>query len=103
MNDVKRICSLCGIDRTPLKGGISPVNDRRGESLGLFGECCWQAVNQAVDESPRAYSDYGMLSTEKIHQQILDRARQIKATLQEEIRMGHICRLCGKPYGACCC
>ena len=75
--DIKRICALCGVDRTPLVGGIYPVNDRRGACLGLFGECCYRAVLQAVDESPRAYRWYGNLTTEQIHTKILTRAKEI--------------------------
>ena len=75
--DVKRICSLCGIDRTPLSGGLGIVNDRRGVCLGLFGECCYRAVQDAVDESPRAYRSYGNLTIKQIHEKILTRAREI--------------------------
>lgn len=82
MDTTKRICALCNIDRTPLKGGIYPINDRRGECLGLFGECCCGAVLHAVDESPRAYRWYGDLSTKQIHTKILTRAREIANLLK---------------------
>jgi hypothetical protein len=73
--DIKRICSLCGVDRTNKKGwgGIMPVNDRRGESLGLFGECCYRAVLQAVDESPRQYKENGL----EIREKIIQRAKEL--------------------------
>lgn len=75
MKDVKRICSLCGVDRTPLIGGIYQVNDRRGEALGLFGNCCDAAVLQAVNESPRRYGSDGVA----IRKEILRRAKEIAA------------------------
>lgn len=76
--DIKRVCSLCGTDRTPLVGGIYPFNDRRGNCLGLFGDCCYGAVLKAVDESPRSYSSYGNVSTADIHRKILARADELR-------------------------
>jgi len=75
--DIKRICSLCGTDRTPLAGGLNLVNDRRGDGLELFGECCYTAVMTAVDESPRAYRSYGNVTTKEIHSRLLTRAKEI--------------------------
>lgn len=77
--DIERICRLCGVDRTPLSGGLNIVNDRRGQCLGLFGECCYQAVMQAVDESPRAYRWYPahLQSNDAIREHLLARAREI--------------------------
>jgi hypothetical protein len=79
----KRICTLCGIDRTMVKpngGGISQINDRRGDALGLFGECCYRAVLKAVDRSPRAYQwDERFHTREGARTVILQWARESKA------------------------
>ena len=72
--DIKRECSLCGVDQTPLKGGISRINDRRGECLGLFGFCCIRAVYQAMTESP---SRYGAMSRAEARELIYKRAKEI--------------------------
>ena len=71
--DIKRICQLCGVDRTPLIGGIYLEKDRRGEPLGLFGQCCCSAVYQAVRESPRAYQQHGR----EIRAEIMRRAKEL--------------------------
>ena len=58
MKDVKRICSCCNRDVTPLNiGGVSPVNSRRGNCFGLFCADCAQSAWQAVNESPRRYNE----------------------------------------------
>ena len=77
---LKRICSLCGVDRTPLGGGLSQINDRRGEGVGLFGQCCSLAVLTAIRDSPRAY---GKLSRAEARTFILTRAKQIANLLYE--------------------
>jgi len=76
IDTTKRTCSLCGTDRTPLTGGIYPVNDRRGDCLGLFGECCYKAVNDAVLQSQRRY---GMVSRSDMATSILARARKLRS------------------------
>lgn len=84
--DHKRICQLCGMDRTPLGGGISNENDRRGVSLGLFGLCCLGAVRQAVDETPRRYSED--VDPPTIRERIIKRAKEIaKLPTQIEIQI----------------
>jgi hypothetical protein len=55
--DIERTCDLCGTDRTPLSGGIYPINDRRGDCLGLFGDCCASSVLDAVLKTPKAYRE----------------------------------------------
>jgi len=52
---VKRVCGLCGSDRTLMGEGIQDVADRRGESLGLFGDCCYGAMMRAVGMTPSVY------------------------------------------------
>ena len=81
MKDIKRICALCGTDRTPhTPGGIYQVNDRRGVGLGLFGECCCYAVNQAVNESPKCYRYAGWTTSEQAYKWIIARAKEILGT-----------------------
>jgi len=79
MEDIKRICSLCGMNRTPFTpGGIYQVNDRRGNPLGLFGACCCNAVNQAVLESPQAYRE----EEARIREWIIKRAKELTTKKQ---------------------
>lgn len=77
MADVKRICALCGVNRTPLnKGGIYQFNDRRGTPLGLFGECCYGAIIEAVHESPRSYRRANWTNDNEIREKIFEVARK---------------------------
>lgn len=71
---VKRICSLCGEDQTPKNRGITQINDRRGQSLGLFGLCCSRAILQAVEESP---NPYGNISREEVGKKVYTKAKLI--------------------------
>jgi len=74
VDTTKRICQLCGSERTG-NGGISVMADRRGIPLGLFGSCCYGAIRKAIDESPRRY---GLISSDEMRQMILDRAKIIR-------------------------
>ncbi len=70
--NTKRTCSLCGLDCD----GISAINDRRGICLGLFGPCCYPAVNQAVNDSPPSYRCWR--TNEEAFNWIITKAKEIK-------------------------
>jgi bacterioferritin-associated ferredoxin len=91
--NVKRICSLCGVDRTPLLDGIQPVHNRRGECLGLFGLCCYQAVLKAVDLTPRSYRN---IKDTEIKKFVYEKARQIKEKqINQQHEFEYNCGCCG--------
>jgi hypothetical protein len=47
----KRLCHLCGVDQSTIKGAVRVLRDHKGHSLGLFGECCIHHIQAALDES----------------------------------------------------
>lgn len=58
MPAVKRICDLCGSDRTQHGEGISLVKDWRGNGIGLVGACCWAEATRMLNKLANKYGGY---------------------------------------------
>ena len=58
MADVKRICTMCGSDRTQAGEGIAEVRDFRGRAFALVGSCCADEVNRMLQKLCNKYGGY---------------------------------------------
>lgn len=58
MAQVKRICDLCGSDRTLRGEGIELVKDFRGNGFGLVGSCCGAKARRMLDTLATKYGGY---------------------------------------------
>ena len=54
----KRICGLCGKDQTPLGKGISVINNPKGYSIGLIGDCCYKEAKRMIDKLAVTWGAY---------------------------------------------
>lgn len=58
MAEVKRICDLCGSDRTLHGEGIELVKDFRGNGFGLVGSCCGAEARRMLNNLATKYGGY---------------------------------------------
>lgn len=58
MAEVKRICDLCGSNRTQHDEGISLVKDWRGNGIGLVGSCCQAETTRMLNKLAGKYGGY---------------------------------------------
>ena len=55
---VRRTCSRCRQDQTPLRRGIHAVCNPKGHSVGLFCEDCIPVVRALVEDLARCHGAY---------------------------------------------
>lgn len=58
MADVKRICALCGSNRTQHGEGVELVKDWRGNGIGLVGSCCQAEATRMLNKLANKYGGY---------------------------------------------
>lgn len=58
MAEVKRICDLCGSDRTQHGEGVTLVKDWHGNGIGLVGTCCHAEATRMLNKLVGKYGGY---------------------------------------------